>query len=164
MLMSCSATVASRWPGRAAPSPPARSRRAGGSRASSAKWFMSLEMSSKRRARQAAEDTRRGPCGEPLAALPVAAADGQADDPRAGAQPGEERQLDLDGVLLLVGGGVELQARDRVGERRGRGPGRRRAWPRGSTRRRAATTAQLDAEPRVLRAEDEHEARGSPAG
>ena len=82
--------------------------------ASLAKWFMSLEITSSGGSGMPSMTFAR-PVGELAAARQVAAADGNADDLAIAAPGGRERQLDFDGVLLRVGGGVELQARESPG-------------------------------------------------
>ena len=101
--------------------------------------------------------TSASACGELAAVLPVAAADGQAHDAALGCQPGQERQLDLDRVLVLVRGGVELQAGD--GGSQGTGKvgirGNRRAGDRPGLVRRHG---QADPLAGVLRTQDDHQA------
>ena len=53
------------------------------------------------------------PARKAPAAIQIARADGEPDDARLRRQPGQQRQLDLDGVFALVSAGVHLQAGDR---------------------------------------------------
>ena len=69
---------------------------------------MSLEITSKRPLRHLAEQLGHLPA-EPLQVAQVAAADRDADHADLRRQPGQQRQLHLDGVLLAMGRRVQLQ-------------------------------------------------------